>query len=99
MVLGSRSNLKQVKHGDGVYITQLLEKADKSMSLSYKNKIEDAMFGEVSRIPIFNEFKTEIVTSEFKEKYLENRSKTLEEERKIHEESKARMMNNSKRGK
>lgn len=45
---------------DGVYITQLREKADKSISLSFKRRKDEAMFSKISQVPIFTEFKQEI---------------------------------------
>ncbi|CAI2385721.1 unnamed protein product [Moneuplotes crassus] len=77
--------LKSMKNGiklsDGVYITQLIDRADKSVSLSYKKKIDDAMFAEVSKIPIFTEFKQDIENLEksnkFRAKYIKSRSQAL----------------------
>lgn len=70
---------------DGVYITQLLEKADRSMSLSFRKKIDEAMFGEVSKIPIFNEFKQPIENIEhsedFQTNYLQSRSQVMENDK------------------
>jgi hypothetical protein len=57
-----------------VYITQLLEKANKSVSLSYKKRMDDAMFGQIENLPIFTEFKEEVEdyehTKGFLAKYL-----------------------------
>lgn len=70
------------------------------MSLSFKKKIDDAMFGEISRIPIFSELKEEDSdlgqSQEFRSQYMKSRSQIFENDKKAKVESMKLMQAKSK---